>query len=198
MLWQDTGRPLPKVPHLGAAPASSYAQAERHEVKIFVKRALVDQEMFTARIDYKQTVRLSFVVTVDIQHLGKMEQVCIVVKGPMHIFLHTVAQLGSQVLSCRTLRCSTSCGLMTVGAYCVLFLAILMNFLRKLVDKGSFWPGRLGPCSLRSYLTYMPLRGSGWFSSFSSSSSSSISILQWKWENIDITVAIIMHSGSLK
>lgn len=50
------------------------------------------------------------------------------------------------------LRCSV------VKAYAVRLLAIMMYFLRKLVDKGSFWPDCLGPCKLGSYLTYMPLR----------------------------------------
>ncbi len=84
------------MPHLGAAPASSYAQAERQdEVKSLVERALVGPQMFTVSIDYKQTVTLSFAVTVDTQYQGKMEQVRIVVIGPQHSCLHTMAQLDS-------------------------------------------------------------------------------------------------------
>lgn len=49
--------------------------------------------MFFVGVDYKQTVILSFAVTVDIQCQGKIEQDRIVVIGLKHSCLHTMAQL---------------------------------------------------------------------------------------------------------
>ncbi len=57
----------------------------------------MDQQTFTDSVNHKQTVMLSFVVTVDVQCQGKIEQVCIGVIGLKHGCLHTMAHLDCQV-----------------------------------------------------------------------------------------------------